>query len=247
MLPRALRLVSLPMLALLLAIPAIAHAAPYNDSSSCSHDESKGPSGKPDLPQFTPNPTDANSTSQFTATRPLSGTSSAQTHVTAHITVCRASLTVAPSSDASAHLSITLSKPLSSGKLASTFVRQFIISDSRLYLEIDAPEGVSPHVSLTLPLGTATEIALVHGDLNFAHLLGDSQIAIVKGNATLHLADADFRSLECAAIMGGIQDRRPGGSSHGHRLSAWTTEGTGTAKIEFSAVSGDLILLPPAS
>ena len=245
MLTRSIRLVSLPMLALLLAIPAVAHAAPDTDSTNCSHDES--PSGKITTPQFTPDSSDTNSPSQFTATRSLSGPSSAPAHVMAHIAVCRASLTVKPSPDADAHLSISLNKPLSSGQLASTFVRRFALVDSRLQIEIDAPEGISPRINLQLPLGTATELALVRGDLEVAHLLGDSQIAIVKGNATLHLADADFRSLECATIMGGIHDRRPGGATHGHVLSIWTARGTGTAKIEFSAVSGDLTLLPPTS
>ena len=247
MLTRAIRLASLPMLALLLAIPAVAHAALDTDSTNCSHDESKGSSGKLTSPQFTPDSSDTNSPSQFTATRSLSGPSSAPSHVTAHIAVCRASLTIKPSSDAEAHLSISLSKPLPSGHLVSTLVHRFVLTESRLELEIDAPEGITPHVSLTLPLGTATELALVRGDLEIGHLLGDSQIAIVKGNATLHLADADFRSLECATIMGGIHDRRPGGSTHGHVLSTWAAQGTGTSKIEFSAVSGDLILLPPAS
>ena len=247
MLTRALRLASLPMLALLLAIPAVAHAAPDTDSTNCSHDESKGPSSQLTATQFTPDPSDTNSPTHFTATRFLSGPSSAPIHVTAHIAVCRASLTVKPSPDADAHLSISLGKPLSSGRLASTLVRRFALTGARLELEIEAPEGTTPHVSILLPRGTATELALVRGDLDVSDVLGDSQIAIVKGNATLHLADADFRSLECATIMGGIHDRRPGGATHGHVLSTWTAQGTGTSKIEFSAVSGDLILLPPAS
>ncbi len=247
MLTRAIRLVSLPMLALLLAVPAVAHAAPDTDSTNCSHDESKGPSAKPTSPPFTSESSDADSPSQFTATRSLSRSQSAPTHVTAHIAVCRASLTVKPSPDADAHLSISIDKPLSSRQLVSTFIRRFALVDSRLELEIDAPDGSAPRVSLMLPLGTTTELALVRGDLEFGHLLGDSQIAIVKGNAILHLADSDFRSLECATIMGGIHDRRPGGATYGHVLSTWTARGTGTAKIEFSAVSGDLILLPPTS
>ena len=244
---RAIRLVSLPMLALLLAIPAVAHATLDTDSASCSHDESKGPSANPTTPQFAPDSSDTNTSSRFTATRSLLGPSSKPSRVTAHIAVCRASLTVKPSPDTNAHLSISVDKPLSSGQHASTFVRRFALVNSRLELEIDAPEGASPRIDLQLPLGTTTEIALVRGDLEVSHLLGNSQIAIVKGNATLHLADTDFRSLECATIMGGIHDRRPGGSSHGHVLSTWTAQGTGSSKIEFSAVSGDLILLPPAS
>ncbi len=242
------RLLSLPMLALLLAIPVIAYAAPNGDSTHCTETEDQSSSDKPALLRFTPDRADTDSTTQFSATRPLSQAPlAAPPHTTAHITLCRASLTITPSSDTSAHLLISLGKPLSSEQLVSTFVRHFVLTGSRLELDIEAPEGASPRVSLALPLGTTTELALVSGDLNISHLLGDSQIAIVKGNATLHLADADFSSLECATIVGGIRDRRPGGNSHGHVLSTWTTHGTGTAKVQVSAVSGDLILLPPSS
>ncbi len=70
----------------------------------------------------------------------------------------------------------------------------------------------------------------------------------MKGNASLHIADADFSTLECATILGGIRDRRPNSNgNHGHMLATWTAHGTGSATIEFSAVSGDLILLPPTT
>ncbi len=247
MLPRLIRCLSFSMLTLLLAAPAIAHAAPESDSTNCSHDRDTGSSRTLDRPQFAPDPTDANNASHFAATRALSTTSAAPSANAAHIAICGASLTVTPSPDASAHLSISLSKPLPSGQLASSLVRRFALTGSHLDLEIEAPEGLAPRIALTLPSGTRTELALIRGDLDLRHLLGDSQIAIVKGNATLHVADSDFSSLECATIMGGIHDRRPGGSSHGHVLSTWTAHGTGSAKIEFSAVSGDLILLPPSS
>ena len=249
MLTRATRLVSLPMLALLLAIPASARAFTLesDDSPNCGNDNDTSSSGKPQLPRFTPAAPDSDSVSHFEATRPVSTTASVASPVTAHIAICRASLTLALSPDQTAHLTVSLGKSLPTGQRVSSFIRRFVVTGSRIEIEIEAPEGISPRVGLALPLGTRTELALVRGNLDIGHLLGDSQIAIVKGNATLHLADADFSSLECATIMGGIRDHRPGGSSHGHVLSTWTAHGTGAAKIEFSAVSGDLILLPPVT
>ena len=247
MLTRAIRLVSLPMLALLFAISTVAHAAPNEDTTDCGSGDHAVVSGTPQAPRFTPVARDSDSVSHFEATRPISSTARAQSPVTAHIAVCRGSLSVTPSRDAEAHLTISLSKALPAGQLASSLIRSFVVTDSHIEVEIAAPEEVSPRIGLALPLGTSTELALVRGNLDISHLLGNAQIAIVKGNATLHLADADFSWLECATIMGGIHDRRPGGISHGHVLSTWTAHGTGSAKIEFSAVSGDLILLPPLS
>ena len=250
MLTRALRLVSLPMLGLLLAIPARAHAAaPDADdaSTNCTHEQDKGSQSRADLPPFAPLPADENTVTHFSAARALSAPSPTATTASAHIAICRASVNLAPSPDADVHLSIDLSKPLPGGQLASHLLRRFVMKDGALELEMEAPEGISARVQLALPRGMRSEFALVRGDLEVLHLLGDAQIAIVKGNATLHLADADFATLECATILGGIRDRRPGGSTHGRMLSTWTARGTGTPKIEFSAVSGDLILLPRPS
>lgn len=255
MLPRALRLISLPMLALLLAIPAHAHAALIDvddASTNCGSNEDHDSADQRQAPIFAPLPADDNSLSRFSAVRPVPANADAHPGtIAAHIAVCRASLHLIPSPDAAAHLTLELSKPLPAGALAAHLVRRFAFTTSGahpgLQLEIDAPPGTSPRVELALPLGTSTELALVQGNLELTRLLGNAQIAIVKGNATLHLADSDFKTLECATIMGGIRDRRPGGSSHGHMLSTWTTNGTGTAKIEISAVSGDLILLPPVN
>jgi hypothetical protein len=248
MLTRTLRFILLPMLAALLAIPAIARAAAPDDDSSmhCDSDrESQSPGRAP--PAFVPDSTDGNTASTFSAIRSLTSDASAPSSSSAHISICRATVTLTPSSDGNAHLSIDLSKALPSGQLASSLVHRFLLSDSGLHLEIKAPEGANARIHLALPVGTATEFALVRGDLNVLRLFGNAHIAIVKGNATLHLADADFATLQCAAVLGGIRDRRPGGGSHGHVLSSWTAHGTGAANIQMSAVSGDLILLPPTS
>ena len=256
MLPRALRLVSLPMLALLLAIPVRAHAAlmDVDDSpTNCSSNEEDSSSNSPQVPLFVPLAGDANTPSHFSAIRPVpSNAESRSVSLSAHLALCRASLHLIPSPDSAAHLTIELSKPLPAGALAAHLVRRFAFTSAGahpgLQLEINAPPGSSPRVEIALPLGTTTELALVHGNFELARLLGDAHIAIVKGNATLHLADSDFKTLECATLMGGIHDRRPNSrSSHGHVLGAWTAQGSGTAKVEFSAVSGDLILLPPVS
>ena len=246
MLTCALRLVSVPMLAVLLAIPALAHAAILDDeptSQACEQDQKQAPATAP----FAPAATDQNTPTLFSAVRPIPSIDS-HTIPTAHIAICRADFTLTQSADAAAHLTIELSKPLPSGQPASQLVHRFLVTSAGLQLEVDAPKGTSPRIHLALPLGTSTELALVGGNLEVIHLLGNSQIAIVKGNASLHVADVDFATLECATILGGIRDRRPNGSgNHGHMLATWTAHGTGKAKVEFSAVSGDLILLPPIS
>lgn len=246
---------SLPMLALLLAIPAHAHTALVGEddtSTNCSSPDDRSRASAPQTPLFAPRPSDTNSASHFVADRPVSSAGDAHAVQTpAHIAVCRASLQVIPSPDAAAHLTVELGKPLPAGALAATVVRRFAFTGTGvrpgLQLEIDAPKGTAPHVTLALPLGTSMELALIEGNLELTRPLGDAHIAIVKGKATLHLADSDFRSLECSALMGGIRDARPGGKSHGHMLSTWKTSGTGTAMIEVSAVSGDLLLLPRPS
>ncbi len=240
---RLARLVLLPMLAFLLAIPSLAHAGAFNeDIANCKDD-----SNSPPPPLFAPGPEDHSTATAFSATRTFPASATTQ-HPEAHLAVCRASLTLVPSHDSGAHLAVTLPKPLPSGHPAATVVRRFEVTSSGIELDIDAPTGVSPHVELALPVGTPLDLGIVQGNLEVTRLLGDARIAIVKGNATLHLADSDFATLECATLIGGIRDHRPNGiGSRGHVLSTWTGQGTGSARVKVSAVSGDLILQPPVS
>ena len=238
MLRRLLPVLFLPMLLVPPTTPAMAQTGAEDDRASsmnCSHEADHGSA----TARFVPGTADTNSAMTFAAVRPVSGGA-------VHVAVCRAELRVAASPDANAHVTISLKKPLPAGMLAASLVRRMDVADGKLEIEIEAPEGFSPAVAVLVPMGAALELAMVRGNVDVLKLTGDAKVAIVKGTVTLHLADSDFGTIECATVMGGIRDRREHGTgSHGHVLGTWTGHGTGKAKVELSAVSGDLVLLPP--
>ena len=163
----------------------------------------------------------------------------------AQLYVCYADIHLEPSKAASGlHLLITLPKELPKGTTVGDFVKQLDVtgSDAKIYIKV--PRKLHARVLLKVPEQTNFEIGLGRGSVDFTGILGDKQIGVGFGTATVHMRPNEYSQISSGIALGGVKDERLGGKNHGHLTSGFEEKGEGKYKLEVGMAWGHLILLP---
>lgn len=251
--PFAAHLLLVPMLATVSAVVALAQAPVPSNSDSEYGTHLLGQnfncgdlSGKrsPAAEHLMPEPADQSTATTFIGTRPL--VSRSNTPLIAELSLCQGEMLLRRAHSPAVTLTVALRKPLPAGRTVADYIHTLASADGTVKLMVDLPTDTAPHITLDLPEPTTSKIALSHGHLVLNQLLGDTEIAIAKGEVDLHASNDNFSSVQSAAAVGGICDKRPHGfGNHGHMLSSFNGRGIGKYTVRFAAAAGHLNLLPP--